>query len=1294
MVKSLRFGVVLLSLLFCISYYFINTNETLMPVLSNIDNPPWLEEHLTAYFKEPVHVEEVNFAWEGILKPTLELKNFTISSKMGAVKLHIDRLKLGIDIVASLLNGKITPGDLTLEGSKLFLKEKGQSIIDINGIKSLEADLNSLNSEKFDALINIFLSNGVKQIQGLEINWYDQHDRLMLPVQKINLRMDSHWFVHRFQGTAKTWQGLPFEFTGKIYGTYLAKRHLYPAIHTKLQQVELATNPLLNRFSDRLSVRGGKADLVLDYFGKPDHHLTLTGELATQPLQILDSKTNKFYPVTTIKTQYQLLSQPHGFALQLINLQLAMSGNNLPIHTVEVSKTQNFGIQKINVRMDSFPIKTVTDFLQHYDLLSPKLNEITTQIAPSGSVKHFELKLSSAGTQSAKRMAFSGELQQVTFKPWKHFPGMENLSGVLNFDPYSGSLLLASSQSKLSLPFVFKDPLSLSATSGHIKWSFHKSGWHVHLRDCKVITPEGDAQGSMKITLPQNGTSPVIESKARFNINSLANVAQYYPVRAMPKSVWSWLEKSIKGGQLQKGSFILNGKLKDFPFDNNQGKFEISANLKDGLLHYKNNWPDVEHLDAHLLFAGRSMQILSKSAKILGTEVTQATAEIPNLEKTLLLINGQLRSVKNQDIFVTKDINPLAQKVSWSPLHNLEIKGPWNLNLKLALPLHSDLKQNVNYSGKINFDHATINSQTSALALRNLVGEFNFAQDRMNTKRLTGELFSQPFTMTMNTKEMGGAVISEMNLTSVISIKDLQKLVTFDLLDNLAGTSTFGTHFTFNHTAMANHYDLQITSNLLGINSNLPAPFNKSTNDAWLSYFILKGEGNKTITNFKVGQTLNGFLNFAMQDNQLKFDNGTVHFGPQKIVQNDVLSFQRNLQSRSIHNKGLTVDGTISELNWSAWKKVFSRTQTDVNHEKKNWSSTVSIINKIDLNLDHFHFLDNDFPMLRLQAYQSKNDFAIALAGENIKGNVTIPANYPKAPLIANFDHLTLASNDSHALLKPNDIPPLELSIGRLNYHDKLIQNISLKLQPLGNDVIIKQVQIEEPGLKILASGRWHSGNNAQETILNGDLSSNNLGAFLNQWHITDNVVKGMGTAHFNLSWPNSPMNGEKKTLQGNLDLNFKQGRIINLGSQVDVGMGIGRLLNLLSLQTLPRRLKGDFSDLTGSGYSFDELTGLLQLKQGNIFTENASLDGTVGKVKIKGRIGLVKKDYDLRLIINPNVTSSLPIVATLTAGPLVGLATWVADKVFSRQVKKMTEIHYNVTGSWENPDMHNLSQE
>jgi uncharacterized protein YhdP len=97
---------------------------------------------------------------------------------------------------------------------------------------------------------------------------------------------------------------------------------------------------------------------------------------------------------------------------------------------------------------------------------------------------------------------------------------------------------------------------------------------------------------------------------------------------------------------------------------------------------------------------------------------------------------------------------------------------------------------------------------------------------------------------------------------------------------------------------------------------------------------------------------------------------------------------------------------------------------------------------------------------------------------------------------------------------------------------------------------------------------------------------------------------------------------------------------------------------------------------------------GSFQLTNGSAYTTDAFLEGTEAGVHVRGKIGLAEKDYNLKLKIFPNVTSSLPLVATIAAGPIAGVATWAVDKIFSHQVKKITEIHYNVTGSWNQPNM------
>jgi len=117
-----------------------------------------------------------------------------------------------------------------------------------------------------------------------------------------------------------------------------------------------------------------------------------------------------------------------------------------------------------------------------------------------------------------------------------------------------------------------------------------------------------------------------------------------------------------------------------------------------------------------------------------------------------------------------------------------------------------------------------------------------------------------------------------------------------------------------------------------------------------------------------------------------------------------------------------------------------------------------------------------------------------------------------------------------------------------------------------------------------------------------------------------------------------------------------------------------------------------DFSDLTKTGFVFDALKGELKIRAGSIFTTNTNLTGPVADIFITGRIGVVEKDYDLNLIVVPHLTSSVPIIATITGGPIVGLATFLGDKLLKTGVQQVMSYGYYVHGSWDKPVVEKLS--
>ena len=130
-------------------------------------------------------------------------------------------------------------------------------------------------------------------------------------------------------------------------------------------------------------------------------------------------------------------------------------------------------------------------------------------------------------------------------------------------------------------------------------------------------------------------------------------------------------------------------------------------------------------------------------------------------------------------------------------------------------------------------------------------------------------------------------------------------------------------------------------------------------------------------------------------------------------------------------------------------------------------------------------------------------------------------------------------------------------------------------------------------------NGVWtESLSHVNKTSLNMSITTHDFGEFLTKWHMTDMVRNGSGVISYQGGWLGAPYDPDKKTLYGKVSVVAQNGLFVNLGDNVSSEMGIGKLLNIFSLQTLPRRLSLNFNDLTDKGFSFDQLGGHFDLKK------------------------------------------------------------------------------------------------
>jgi uncharacterized protein YhdP len=128
------------------------------------------------------------------------------------------------------------------------------------------------------------------------------------------------------------------------------------------------------------------------------------------------------------------------------------------------------------------------------------------------------------------------------------------------------------------------------------------------------------------------------------------------------------------------------------------------------------------------------------------------------------------------------------------------------------------------------------------------------------------------------------------------------------------------------------------------------------------------------------------------------------------------------------------------------------------------------------------------------------------------------------------------------------------------------------------------------------------------------------------------------------------------------------------------------RVFGLLNFNSIGRRLRLDFSDLTDKGLAYDKVQGVLQGTDGAFVTTTpVTLSGATGMV-VDGKINLRQQTLDTSIRVTLPVASNLPLAALAIGAPVVGGAIFVADKLFSGRLSSLTSVEYRAVGPIADP--------
>jgi uncharacterized protein YhdP len=125
----------------------------------------------------------------------------------------------------------------------------------------------------------------------------------------------------------------------------------------------------------------------------------------------------------------------------------------------------------------------------------------------------------------------------------------------------------------------------------------------------------------------------------------------------------------------------------------------------------------------------------------------------------------------------------------------------------------------------------------------------------------------------------------------------------------------------------------------------------------------------------------------------------------------------------------------------------------------------------------------------------------------------------------------------------------------------------------------------------------------------------------------------------------------------------------------------------VISLQSLARRIRLDFTDVFSEGFAFDTLKGSALINQGIFKSDNVVMKGPGADVRIRGEVNLASESQQLQVHVEPHLSEGVALAAgAALINPVIGVAALAAQKVLQDPVSKIFAVDYSITGALTDP--------
>jgi uncharacterized protein (TIGR02099 family) len=953
------------------------------------------------------------------------------------------------------------------------------------------------------------------------------------------------------------------------------------------------------------------------------------------------------------RARYRSEGEGFAFATENLKFRLPNGPEILPgnFNIARVVKPQ--APPRLEVKADGIDLKIAATLLDYF----PVPRDVKAQVqrfAPRGRI----LDASLTWDDTLKTYSVKGRFENLAVNPVDAYPGVAGLTGRIEGTQAGGKLELASRDAALTLEEVFRAPLVLDKLDASGGWKHVDGKLEIALDEAKFSNPdaEGTISGTWRALPHPGGRSPgAVDLKGHLTRANAKSVATYLPNRM--ENTRNWLERAIETGVSPRVDFTLKGDLAEFPFgDESKGLFLVEGDIRDGRLKYHPDWPSVDRVNGTFRFENRRMEIKADRAMIFASKSSSVVAAIEDMRARppTLTVKGDIDTTGADSVRFLRE-SPLV-KGPGAFTRVVSVEGPARLHLELAYPMAPGSP--VDVKGDYRFDGATA-SVSKTLVMTDVKGNLAFTQRGVSAPQITGTLFDKPAMLAMSTPAEGGVVTT---VEGSIDSSGMKAYLAPSLAARLEGTAAWRAKIVSSKAGN----DLTITSDLKGLASTLPAPLAKGAAEEMPATFAMAALGSDNeVTTVTLGGSVHGRFSRGAEERW-----------------NAALKFGAPVAAEPVR-EGLWLYGELPALDIDAWQAVFEAPRGQATPAAQRQAIE---LRGVDMKLARAHYWDRDFADVSASLARTGTQWKGHLKSTNLEGD--IDWDWERKRLVARFERLNLGDATTAGARATSqrgelsELPAIDVTAKKFDLKGKWLGALDLKAENSGEEWRIDKLDITNPHARFTSAGVWRKTGAGSITTLNLKLDAADLNLLFGQFGFADYMKHGSGALEGTLVWPGMPQEFAVANLNGSFKVEGRRGQFAKIDP------GAGKMLGLISLQSLPRRASFDFSDVFSSGFAFEKIQGDVKMARGILLTSNFEISGGSAFVSMSGEVSIPQESQTLTMRVVPEVGESLALAATVVGTPVLGLSTLLVSKLLNNPFGKVVAYEYQITGSWDNPQV------